>query len=251
MCEDMSKDWTFRYWALAFGIAIFMPLGNARADDQTSFIIDMTHAYYAKGMCSGFDVVYDNFIKTAKAEHLNIEIVEEVRKGVAFLNTNGQMGEKPHKDVMDTIILAAKMIALDHKITGVESWCKFRSRSLLEKGFIKTVETTPTKEELNKRIDEQFSEMRKSMPMQVSAISKLTNVYRAGMTLNYTYEDKLSADKWTEADKKKLLTDVTKTLCDDMNTRLTLDFGYASIGMHFDEDGKFLAQTYVDKSKCK
>jgi hypothetical protein len=250
----MSKNWAFRWAAVLSVIAIFMPLDTVRANDQTSFIIDMTHAYYAKGLCSGVDVVYDNFVNAAKAKHLNVEIVEEVRKGVAFLNTNGQMGEKPRKDVEDTIILAAKMVggevSLDQKTTVV-SWCKFRSRSLLEHGFIKIVETRPTNEEINKRIDEQFAEMRKSMPMQVSAVSKLTNVFRTGMTLNYTYEDKLSADKWTEADKKKLLADITKALCDGMNTRLTLDLGYASVGMHLDESGTFFAQTYVDKSKCK
>jgi hypothetical protein len=249
-CE--SRDRASRYRAAVIGFAAMIAsFDGARADDQSSFIVDMTHAFYAKVYCSGVDVVYDNFVKAARAQNLDVGIVEEVRKGIAFLNTNGKMGEKPRKDVFDAIILAAKMVALDHKTTGVESWCKFRSESLLKSGFIKSAEATPTIDETNKRLDEQFSEMRKGMPMQVSAVSKLTNVYRTGMTLNYTYEDKLSTDKWSETDKKKLLADVTKNQCDGKNTRMLIEFGYAFAAIHVDESGKFIAHLYVDKSKCE
>ena len=34
-------------------------VGAAAADDQTAFIVDVTHAYYAKALCQGLDIVYD------------------------------------------------------------------------------------------------------------------------------------------------------------------------------------------------
>lgn len=250
--RGFMKKRSLRCWAGMFGLAaIFTPIYTTWADDRTSFIIDMTHAFYAKAYCSNIDIAYENFAKLAEVKHLNGDVVEEVRKGVAFLNTNGQTGEKARKDTMDTIVLAAKMIAVDHKTTGVDSWCKFRTRSLLESGFIKTVEATPSREALDKRLDEQFAEMRKSMPIQVSTISKLTNAYRSGMTLNYTYEDSLPADKWSEADKKKLLADVTKTQCGGKNTQMLIDLGYAFGATHVDEKGKFIAHLFVDKGKCQ
>ena len=210
----------------------------------------MTHAFYAKVYCSGLDVVYEGFVANAKAKNLNQEIVEEVRNGVAFLNTNGQTGLKPRKEVMDTIIFAAQMIALDHKTLGVEAWCKHRTKFLMDSGFVKSADTTPTLEDFHKRLDEQFSEMRKAMPMQVSAVSKLTNASRAGMTLNYSYEDKLPSEKWTEAGKKKLLADSIKSQCESKNTRLLLGLGYSFAALHFDETGKIIAQFYIDKSNC-
>jgi hypothetical protein len=117
-------------------------------------------------------------------------------------------------------------------------------------GFIKTVTATPTIEDLNKRLDEQFSEMRKAMPTQVTTLSNLTNAQRHGTTLNYTYEDKVLADKWTEADKKKLAADVTKAQCDGKNTRLLIELGYSFGALHVDENGRFIAHVFVDKSKC-
>lgn len=74
-----------------------LPFEKAGADNQSSFIIDLTHAFYAKSSCTGVDIVYEDFVKAAKAKNLNVGIVEEVRKGVAFLNTNGQMGHRLRK----------------------------------------------------------------------------------------------------------------------------------------------------------
>jgi hypothetical protein len=109
-----------RLWRVALAFALVVgPFNGVMADDRTSFIIDMTHASYAKVYCPGLEVVYDGFVAAAQAKKLNPEIVEEVRNGVAYLNTNGQMGQKPRKDVMDTITLAAKMVALQHVPTGV------------------------------------------------------------------------------------------------------------------------------------
>lgn len=223
---------------------------NVQADERSSFITDMTHAFSAKVYCPGVDIDYESFVKAASVRKLEPTIVEDVRNGVAFLNTDGKMGEKPRKEVMDGIMFATKMMTLDHETEGVESWCKSRSRSLLHGGFIKNAETPPTTETLNKGLDEQFSEMRKSMPMQVSALSKLTNAYRTGMTLNYTYEDKLAADKWSDADKKKLLADVIKAQCSGRNTRMLIDLGYAFGNLHTDENSKIITHLYIDKDKC-
>src|ERR1700730_14953076 len=234
-----------RYWRSALAItAVVMPFEKAPADNQLSFIIDMTHAFYAKVLCAETDVVYENFVIVARAKNLDGGLVEEVRKGIAFLNTKGQMGERARKSTMDAITLAAKMITVDKESVGIEAWCKHRSKSLLEIGFIKTVETAPTIEDLNKRLDEQFSNMRKSMPMQVSTLSKLVDASRTGATLNYTYKDTLSADKWTDADKKKLAADVTKAQCDGKNTRLLMESGYAFGALHVDENGRFIPHVF-------
>lgn len=142
------------------------------------------------------------------------------------------------------------MISVDFKTVGTEAWCKHRIKFLLQRGFIKSASAAPNAEDIGKRLDEQFSEMRKTMPIQVSALSKLTNASRQGMTLNYSYEDRMPAEKWMEADKKKLLADVIKAQCEGKNTRLLLDLGYSIGVMHFDESGHFITHLYIDKSKC-
>jgi hypothetical protein len=49
-------------------------------------------------------------VARAKEKHLDPAIVvEQVRKGVAYFNTNGQMGERQSKDVAGTIDLAARI----------------------------------------------------------------------------------------------------------------------------------------------
>jgi hypothetical protein len=239
-------------WVVVLNLAaIITPTDGIFADDRTSFIVDMTHAFYAKVYCSDIDIVYDGFVTAAKSNKLDPAIVEEVRNGVVFLNTSGQMGKRPSKDVLDTITLAAKMIAVDNNASGVEAWCTHRIKFLREQGFVTVTAAAPTMAEVHRRIDEQFSEMRKAMPMQVSALSKLTNASRAGMTLNYSYQDKLPADKWTEAGKRKLLAETIKSQCEGKNTRLLLDLGYSMAALHFDDDARFIAQLYIDKSKCE
>jgi hypothetical protein len=109
----------------------------AEAADQAAFTVDMTHAFYAKVYCSRIDLDYEGFVAAAKAKNLSPGIVEEVRNGVAFLNTNGQMEQRLSKDVMDTVTVAAKMVALDHKTGGAENWCEHRSEFLLKDGFLK------------------------------------------------------------------------------------------------------------------
>jgi hypothetical protein len=49
---------------------------------------------------------------------------------------------------------------------------------------------------------------------------------------------------------KKLLADAIKAQYEGKNTRLLLDSGYSIAALHFDENGKFIAQVYIDKSKC-
>jgi len=252
---DTSKGSRVMARGLVFLYTLSALLGGSiqtteAADNPTSFIIDMTHAFYAKVLCADTDVIYDSFVKEAQSKKLDSGLVEEVRKGIAFLNTNGQMGERGRKSTMDAITLAAKMITVDKETVGIEAWCKHRSKSLLEKGFIQSVTATPTIEDMNKRLDEQFADMRKGMPMQVSPLSRLTNAQRVGTTLNYTYEDKIPADKWTDADKKKLATDVTKTQCDGKNTRWLMELGFSFGAIHVDENGRFIAHVFVDKTKC-
>jgi hypothetical protein len=136
----MSRKFARRQWIIAFVVvAIISSVRSAGADDRTSFIVDMTHSLYAKVYCLGFDVTYDGFVTAAKAKNLSPSLVEQVRNGVAYLNTNGQTGQQPSKDVMDTIILAAKMIAVDQQTGGTDNWCKHRTASLLRDGFIKKV----------------------------------------------------------------------------------------------------------------
>src|SRR5665811_627141 len=117
-------------------ILIVTGLSPARADNQTSFIVNVTHAYYSAVMCPGVSVTYDGFVTSAKLKQLKPELVEEVRNGVMFLNTNGQNGQKPPKETMDRVILASKMVALDVQKGSVEGWCKHRQPSLIKAGFI-------------------------------------------------------------------------------------------------------------------
>ena len=89
----MWKERKIKRWVVALSLAgLIATFDRSIADDRSSFIIDMTHAFYAKVYCSGLDVVYEGFVANAKAKNLNQEIVEEVRNGVAFLNTNGPDG---------------------------------------------------------------------------------------------------------------------------------------------------------------
>jgi hypothetical protein len=123
--------------------AAIEPVDRVIADDRSQFVIDMTHAFYAKVYCPNLDMIYDGFVAAAKAKHLDPAIVEEVRNGVAYLNTNGQAGKRPSKDVEGWIDLAARMVALDHQKSGVEGWCKFRAKFLIEEGFVKPTKATP------------------------------------------------------------------------------------------------------------
>lgn len=106
------------------------------ADDQTSFIVDMTHAFYVSVSCPGFEIVNNSFVASAKAKDLKPEIVDQVRNGVVFLNSAGKNGLKPPKPVMDSVILAAKMVALDFQEVGVKKWCDHRTKFLLKNGFV-------------------------------------------------------------------------------------------------------------------
>ena len=96
----------------------------------------MTHAYYAKALCQGLDIVYQNFLTTAQRRKLDPILVEEVRDGVVFLNTDGLIGPKPRKKVMDAVVRAEKMIKMDQGKAGLESWCNFRGPPLLRDGFV-------------------------------------------------------------------------------------------------------------------
>ena len=111
-------------------------VGAAAADDQNAFIVDVTHAYYAKALCQGLDIVYENFVTTAQRRKLDPILVDEVRDGVVFLNTDGLIGPKPRKKVMDAVVRAEKMIKMDQGKTVLESWCNFRGPLLLRDGFV-------------------------------------------------------------------------------------------------------------------
>jgi len=114
----------------------------------------------------------------------------------------------------------------------------------------KSSSAAPTDDGIYQKLDENFVAMRKSMPIQVSPLSKLTNAYRTGMVIHYTYEDSLDVSKWSDAGKRKLVSDVTNTICNGDNTRLLLDMGFAMAALHLDWGGNFIQDIYVDKKRC-
>jgi hypothetical protein len=220
------------------------------ADAQSAFVVEMTHAIYAKGLCPGVDIVYEGLARLANAKKLNAQIVEDVRNGVTFLNSKGRKGIKGPDDVMDGLTVAANVIAVDQSKIGTSAWCRARTPPLLKDGFIRTVEASAAGDEMDARVDEQFAEVRKGLPVQISPYSKLTNVGRTGATLSYSYQDTRPASFWSGSQKRDDAAALTKRQCEEKNTRALLEFGYSMVFNYFDETGTYITQVSIDKSKC-
>lgn len=136
-CSQMRQ----RFWAAVLCIyAVLTHTDKAIADDQSAFVVEMTHAIYAKGLCPGVDIVYEDLVRLANSKKLRAQIVEDVRNGLKFLNSEGRKGEKGPDDVMDGVTVAANVIAVDQSKIGTSAWCKARTPPLLKDGFIRAVE---------------------------------------------------------------------------------------------------------------
>jgi hypothetical protein len=241
-----------RCWAAVLCIyAILAHTDKGMADDQSAFVVEMTHAIYAKGLCPGVDIVYEDLVRLANTKKLNAQIVEDVRNGVKFLNSEGRKGEKGPDDIMDGVTVAANVIAIDQSKIGTSAWCNERSPALLKDGFIRTVEAATAADEMNARVDEQFAKMRKGLPEQISPYSKLTNVSRAGATLSYLYQDTRPASLWSESQKIDGAAALTKLQCEGKNTRALLESGYSMVFKYVDKIGTYITQVSVDKSNCR
>jgi len=110
---------------------------SATAEPRTGFIVAMTHAFYAKALCPGVEIVYEDLVSAAQAKGYGIDLVEEVRNGVGYLNTNGQTGNAGSREVMNTIKVAATMVSVDIDKFGVDGWCEFKTKGLQQGGLIR------------------------------------------------------------------------------------------------------------------
>jgi hypothetical protein len=133
----------------------------AKADDRSVFVVEMTHAIYAKGLCRGVSMAQEDLVRIANAKSLNPIIVEDVMNAVVFINSKGKKGAEAPQDVMVGVTVAANVIAADQSKIGTSAWCEARTPSLLKDRFIRFVEPTTTDEHMNARLDEQLAGIKK------------------------------------------------------------------------------------------
>jgi hypothetical protein len=128
-------------------MAFLCDANDANADSQSMFVVELTHAIYAKGLCRIVSIPYEDLAKLADAKGLDPTIIEDVQGGLAYLNSAGKSGERAPQDVMVGVTVAANVIAFDQSQLGTTAWCKARAPSLLQDGFITTVEPAAAKDQ--------------------------------------------------------------------------------------------------------
>jgi len=236
------------FTAVSFA-ALFWQCELALADARVAFFFDIGHSYVAKNNCKDIEIVDGGIDKAARSKNLEPGIGEVARKAMLYLASDGKFGEKTNDDDMKSITASLLLFATDSKQIGIEAWCSFRVPKLIDAGYVVQSKKSEL-EQINDGLDRQFIEMKKAMPIQVSKLSMLTNVSRNGTAITYSIEDKLVASNVSEQGKQKLLSDATANVCKNENSRLLLDKGYSFSSIHFDQGGLFIAQIYIDRSKC-
>lgn len=96
---------------------------------------------------SAVSIPYENLAELANAKGLDPTIIRDVREGLAFLDSSGRKGEPAPQDIMAGVMVAANVIALDQSQLGTTAWCKARTPSLLQDGFIIIVKSPVPKDQ--------------------------------------------------------------------------------------------------------
>ena len=98
-------------------------------------------------------------------------------------------------------------------------------------------------------LDAQIVSMKKQMPIEIDAITKMTAMIRMGLGITYYYEVKIPERAWTPQTHEAAFQRALAGNCSGKNTRMLLDYGYSLRHAFFDEQGKFVSNVLITKNK--
>jgi hypothetical protein len=110
--------------------------GSAQAEPRATYVTMVLQAFAAKVECPGTEVVYQDLLQKANEMHLPDGTTEAVRKAIAFMHTDGKMGERGDDELMQEVAIATQTTDFDQRRLGMQSWCETEKSKLA--GFIRT-----------------------------------------------------------------------------------------------------------------
>lgn len=119
---------------LTAGLISFAP--PAQAEARATYVTMMLQAFAAKVECPGTDVIYQDLVQRAQDMQQPDGTTESVRKAIAWLLTDGKMGEKADDTLMGEVALAMQTTDIDQKRLGMQTWCETQKTKLA--GFIRS-----------------------------------------------------------------------------------------------------------------
>jgi hypothetical protein len=103
---------------------------------------------------------------------------------------------------------------------------------------------------MNAAIDAQIVSMKKQTPIEIDAVTKMTDMTRMGLGITYYYETKYPESMWTQAMREAAFQRALKANCSTKETRTLLDYGYSLRHVFFDGQGKLVSNALITRDMC-